>query len=89
MKNHCRKQPKQLIQKISYDKLISHEKNIYHILPADSEDLADSIEDSGLLQNLVVKPLDDGTYKIIAGHRHWNAIKLLVEKRGKRRCKSI
>ena len=70
------------IVKIDYQKLVPNEKNIYHIAYDETQDLADDIEYNGLLQNIVVKPLDDKTYAIVAGHRRWNAIKELVENRG-------
>lgn len=41
------------------------------------EELAASIEQSGLLQPLLVRPLKDGTYQIIAGERRWQACKLI------------
>jgi ParB family chromosome partitioning protein len=66
-------------KKIHYSKLVPNPKNIYSI--SDIEELADSIEDSGLLQNLVVKENGDDTYEIVSGHRRWNATKLLVEER--------
>ena len=37
------------------------------------EELADSIANSGLLQPLVVRPLKDDSYEIIAGERRWRA----------------
>lgn len=44
---------------------------------ADSlEDLADSIRVQGVVQPLVVRPLDDGGYEIIAGERRWRAAQL-------------
>lgn len=67
-------------KKIHYSKLIPNPKNTYSITGID--DLADSIEDSGLLQNLVVKPEGQDQYMIISGHRRWNAIKKIVEERG-------
>lgn len=36
-------------------------------------ELADSIRKQGLLQPLVVRPLDQGRYEIIAGERRWRA----------------
>lgn len=41
------------------------------------EELASSIEQSGLLQPLLVRPLKDGSYQIIAGERRWQACKLI------------
>ena len=40
------------------------------------EELAASIKEHGLLQPIVVKPLTNGTYRIIAGERRWRACRL-------------
>lgn len=40
------------------------------------EELAESIRQNGLLQPLVVRPVDDG-YQIVAGERRWRALMLL------------
>lgn len=42
----------------------------------DIDDLADSIKGVGLIQPLVVQPVDDG-YRIIAGHRRYAALRQL------------
>lgn len=39
------------------------------------EELAASIEKDGLLQPILVRQMDDGTYQIIAGERRWQASK--------------
>jgi len=66
-------------KKIDY-KLIEHNpKNHYSL--ENIEELADSIENFGLLQDLLVKE-ENGIYVIISGHRRYEAIKLLVEQRG-------
>jgi ParB family chromosome partitioning protein len=40
------------------------------------EELADSIRSQGLVQPIVVRPIDGGHYEIIAGERRWRACKL-------------
>ncbi len=40
------------------------------------EELAASIKQSGLIQPLVVRQLDDGKYELIAGERRWRACQL-------------
>ena len=40
------------------------------------EELASSIKEHGLLQPIVVKPLTNGTYRIIAGERRWRASRI-------------
>ena len=45
------------------------------------QELASSIEEHGLLQNIVVRshPNEDGTWQIVAGERRYRALQLLVE----------
>lgn len=44
--------------------------------PASLDELAQSISLHGLIQPIIVRPLDNGRYKIIAGERRWRASKL-------------
>ena len=44
--------------------------------PAALQELADSIRAQGVLQPLVVRPLDDDSYEIVAGERRWRAAQL-------------
>lgn len=67
-------------KRINYKNLIPHEKNHYSL--NNIEELADSIEDIGLQQELVVKPAEDGiNYTIIIGHRRHLAFTMLIEER--------
>jgi len=68
-------------KRINYKQLIPHAKNHYSL--ENIEELADSIEDVGLLQDLVVKPVQDNPnqYIITVGHRRHLALTLLVEER--------
>ncbi len=38
--------------------------------------LADSIRQHGLLQPLLVRPLENGSYQIVAGERRWRACRM-------------
>jgi len=40
-------------------------------------ELANSLRTSGLLQPVVLRPIDDGTYQLIAGERRWRAAQRL------------
>lgn len=44
--------------------------------PAALEDLANSIRSQGIIQPLIVRPIDDHKYEIIAGERRYRAAKL-------------
>lgn len=66
---------------IPYNKLIPHEKNHYEM--SDIEQMAATIEQFGLMQPLMVKPIQDSdTYRIVAGHRRHAGVKMLVEEEG-------
>jgi ParB family chromosome partitioning protein len=39
-------------------------------------ELADSIQKHGLIQPILVRPMDDGSYSIVAGERRWRASRL-------------
>src|SRR5690606_30312628 len=41
------------------------------------EELASSIRAQGIMQPIVVRPVGEGKYEIIAGERRWRAAKLL------------
>ena len=45
------------------------------------EELADSIRERGLVQPIMVTPLEKGQYQLIAGERRWRASKLAGYKR--------
>lgn len=43
------------------------------------EELADTIFECGLINNLLVKKKEDGRFEIRAGHRRWKALVMLME----------
>jgi ParB family chromosome partitioning protein len=66
------------ILNIPIEKIKPSELNKYGI--RDIEELAASIEEMGLLHNLVVKPINDsGLYELISGERRYRACELLFE----------
>lgn len=71
------KQNKLKIVSISVHDLIASKNNFYSVNEINS--LKDSIEMYGLKQNLTVKELDNGKYRVIAGHRRCLASLALVE----------
>ena len=80
-------------KKLNYKQLESHIKNHYSLTGI--PELADAIEDVGLMQDIIVKNSgkvnsnDEPLYTIISGHRRYLAIKELVENRGKQEFSEI
>lgn len=70
-----------VIQKISVYKLhpAPDEQNFYHADDSDVRKLAASIELTGVQQNLIVKPVENGEYEIVAGHTRWSAVHMLLK----------
>jgi len=65
------------IQKIAVGDLVPNpDQPRQHFDQQALEELARSIEQFGIVQPLVVTPLEKGTYAIIAGERRWRASKL-------------
>lgn len=70
------------IRSIPYDQIIPNEENFFSLDNDEIEILADSIENNGLMHNLVVQQMKDSDkYKLISGHRRWYAIKKIIEER--------
>lgn len=69
--------PEDRIEKIPIDKLIaSPYQPRRHFDETALQELAESIKRHGVVQPLVVNPIKDGKYTLIAGERRWRAAKL-------------
>lgn len=73
--------PKQMdftVHNIAITDIVPSSKNFYGI--RDIEELADNIEENGLLHNLVVRAANDaGEFEIVSGERRYRACKLLYD----------
>lgn len=68
---------KPILQSISIDLLVrSKYQPRQHFDVEKLHELAESIKNSGLLQPIVVRPLINGTYEIVAGERRWRAAQI-------------
>lgn len=47
-----------------------------HMAPEALQELADSIKTQGVMQPVLVRPITDGKYEIIAGERRWRAARI-------------
>lgn len=70
------KRKKTNTKNIPIEEIKENENNNYDLV--DIEKLADSIDELGLLQPVLVKQRDKYSYELIAGHRRFNAIKKLI-----------
>lgn len=69
-----------LMQEVSISKI--HHSPLNKEIPLDDIDrLAQNIEQVGLLHEIAVYALEDGTYEIISGHRRFEAMKKLGKKK--------
>lgn len=66
------------IRLLPLEQLISAHFNKLFVVE-DIDSLATSIREEGLLHNIVVRPLPDGNYEIISGHRRAAACRKLVD----------
>jgi ParB family chromosome partitioning protein len=69
--------PEMRIWQVSIDKLVSGEYQPRQTFEKERlEELAQSIRESGILQPVVAKKLENGKFEIIAGERRWRAAQL-------------
>lgn len=61
-------------KELDINSLVPSQNNFYGI--REIEELAESIKENGLMHNLVVRKLDNGTYEILSGERRYRACKL-------------
>ena len=74
------KQPKPKLMNIKIEKLHPFENHPYKVLDDESmKELVGSIKEYGLLNRIIVRPLEDKPeeYEIISGHRRVHAAELL------------
>ena len=77
------KQPKPKLMNIKLEKLHPFENHPYKVLDDESmKELIESIKEYGLLNRIIVRPMDDTPeeYEIISGHRRVHAANLLAMK---------
>ena len=67
-----------MIEKISLDLIDDFKNHPFKVVEDESlKELADSINENGLLEPLVVRRKEDGRYEMLSGHRRKKALKLI------------
>lgn len=67
------------VTSVELSKCIPNEKNFYSISDDEIESLADSIKVAGLQQHIIVLDEEDGTYRILTGHKRVRAFQKLAQ----------
>ena len=75
-KNDLKNDLEQIVE-IELDKLKNFEKHPFKVIDETLEELTTSITDNGITTPLIVRPLKDGNYEIVSGHRRKRACELL------------
>ena len=65
------------ITEIGIDKLKNFEKHPFKVIDETLEELTASITENGITTPLIVRPLKDGNYEIVSGHRRKRVCELL------------
>src|SRR5437879_9648796 len=69
--------PAQQLRLLPVDRMVPNPRQPRRRFEAEAlQSLASSIEDQGLLQPVLVRPLPGGSYELIAGERRWRAAQL-------------
>ncbi len=71
-----KKEIEQVVE-IDIGKLKDFEKHPFKVLDETLEELSNSIQESGITTPLVVRPLKDGNFEIVSGHRRKRACEIL------------
>ena len=70
-----------MIEKISLDLIDDFNNHPFKVVEDESlKELADSINENGLLEPLVVRRKENGRYEMLSGHRRKKALELIGEK---------
>ena len=65
------------IQKINISQIIPNPSQPRkNFKDEDLRELSSSIKNQGLIQPIIIKPIKDGQYQIVAGERRWRACQL-------------
>ena len=71
------KEKKEDVEELGIDKLKHFENHPFKIVDEDLLELMESIAQNGITTPLVVRPIKDGNYEIVSGHRRKRACELL------------
>lgn len=75
------KEEKPVIMELAVDSLIPYRSHPFALYEGERlDDMVESVTENGVLTPIIVQPVENGQYEILAGHNRWNASKIAGKK---------
>ena len=72
---------KPVVVELAIDSLIPYRSHPFALYEGERlDDMVESVTENGVLTPIIVQPIEDGQYEILAGHNRWNASKIAGKK---------
>lgn len=74
-------QAKPVVTELPINSLIPYRSHPFALYEGERlDDMVESVTENGVLTPIIVQPIEDGQYEILAGHNRWNASKIAGKK---------
>ena len=75
------KEEKPVVTELPLDSLVPYRSHPFTLYEGERlDDMVESVGENGVLTPIIVQPIEDGQYEILAGHNRWNASKIAGKK---------
>ena len=72
---------KPVVVELTIDSLVPYRSHPFALYEGERlDDMVESVTENGVLTPIIVQPIEDGQYEILAGHNRWNASKIAGKK---------
>ena len=72
---------KPVVVELAIDSLVPYRSHPFTLYEGERlDDMVESVTENGVLTPIIVQPIEDGQYEILAGHNRWNASKIAGKK---------
>ena len=72
---------KPVVVELTIDSLVPYRSHPFTLYEGERlDDMVESVTENGVLTPIIVQPIEDGQYEILAGHNRWNASKIAGKK---------
>ena len=74
-------QAKPVVTELPINSLVPYRSHPFALYEGERlDDMVESVTENGVLTPIIVQPIEDGRYEILAGHNRWNASKIAGKK---------